>query len=147
MAEQKPDKLEREIEEILSKIEQFPKPESRRAMARRRALRRFGNAIAARQRAVVQQLSRVAVSQIMLLSFIMIVGSFFFRRVNPLAMQWVLYAGIVLFVSSFAIMIFTRSPTRGPEQRWRGRTLDHGAPSLLDRIRRWYGERGGRARR
>ena len=147
MAEQKPDKLEREIEEILSKIEQFPKPESRRAMARRRALRRFGNAIAARQRAVVQQLSRVAVSQIMLLSFIMIVGSFFFRRVNPLAMQWVLYAGIVLVVSSFAIMIFTRSPARGPEQRWRGRTLDHRAPSLLDRLRRGSGERGGRARR
>ena len=148
MAEQKPDKLEREIEEILSKIEQFPKPESRRAMARRRALRRFGNAIAARQRAVMRELGRISVSQLMLLSFIMIVGSFFFRRFNPLLMQWVLYAGIVLFTSSFAIMMFTRSPSgRGPEQRWRGRSLESRAPSALDRLRRWYGERGGRARR
>ncbi len=147
MAEQKPDKLEREIEEILSKIEQFPKPESRRAMARKRALRRFGDSIAARQRAVMRELGRISVSQLMLLSFIMIVGSFFFRRVNPLAMQWVLYAGIVLFVSSFAIMVFTRSPGRGSEQRWRGRSLEYRTPSLLDRMRRWYSERQGRARR
>lgn len=147
MAEQRPDKLEREIEEILSKIKQFPKPESRRAKVRRRALRRLGNAIADRQRAIARELSRVAISQLMLLSFIMIVGSFFFRRVNPLAMQWLLYAGIVLFVSSFAIMVFTRSPSRGPEQRWRGRNLEYRAPSLLDRLRRWYGERGGRTHR
>ena len=147
MAEQKPDKLEREIEEILSKIEQFPKPESRRAMARKRALRRFGNSIATRQRSVMRELSRISVSQLMLLSFIMIIGFFFFRRLNPLVMQWVLYAGIVLFVSSFAIMVFTRSPGGGTEQRWRGRSIEYREQSLLDRLRRWYGERGGHSRR
>jgi len=143
MAEHKPDKLEREIEEILNKIDHFPKPETRRAMARKRALRRLGNGIAERQRAVMRELGRISVSQLMLLSFVMIIGFFFFRRVSPLLMQWVLYAGIVLFVASFAIMVFTRSPSSGPEQRWRGRAIEYRSLSLLDRARRWYRSRGG----
>lgn len=147
MAEQKPDKLKHEIEEILNKIEHFPKPESHRARARRRALLRFGSAVSTGQQAVARQLGRISVSQLMLLSFIIIVGSVFFRRINPLAMQWVLYAGIVLFVSSFAIIIFTRSPRGRHQQRWRGRSVEYRAPSLLDRVRHWYRDRGGRARR
>ena len=147
MAEQDPDKLEREIKEILNQIEQFPKPASRRAMARRRALRHIGDSIASGHRAIAYKLSRIAISQLMLLSFIMILGSFFFRRMSPFATQWVLYAGIVLFVSSFAIMVVTHSPSHGTQQRWRGRSLEYRTPSLLDRLRHWYREHGFRARR
>ncbi len=144
MAEQDPDRLKDEIEEILNKIEHFPKPESPRARARRRALRRLADAVASAERAAARQLGRVSVSQLMLISFVLIIGSLFFRRIHPLAMQWVLYGGIVLFVSSFAILIFTRSPGGTHQQRWRGRSIEYRMPSLLERLRSWYRGRGHR---
>ena len=144
MAEKNPDRLKDEIEEILNKIEHFPKPESPRARTWRRALRQIGDRVSAAERAAARRLGGVSVSQLMLLSFIVIIGSLVFRRIHPLAMQWALYAGIVLFVSSFAILIFTASPRSRQQQRWRGRTIEYQTPNLMDRIRRWYRARGGR---
>jgi hypothetical protein len=140
------DRLEREIEEILDKIEQFPAPETRRARARRRWVRRLGTAISDRQRAVMRELSRISISQVMLTSFLMILGSFFFRRFSPLLTSWVLYAGVVLFISSFAIMVFGRRSTRSVEGRWRGRevTYHYSRVSLGQRVKRWWAARSTR---
>jgi len=135
------ERLEREINEILDKIEQFPPPETRRARARKRAVRRFGNAIAERQRAAARWLARISISQVMLVSFLMILGSFFFRRFSPLMMQWVLYAGVVLFVSAFAIMVFSRGRGSSSAQYWRGRPIDSRTEPLSSRVRRWWGSR------
>lgn len=140
------DRLEREIEEILDKIEQFPSPESRRARARKQAVRRFGSSIAERQRAFASKLGRIQMSQVMLASFLLILGGVFFRRYSPLLMQWVLYAGIILFVTSFAILMFTRrSSPSGPSsaERWRGREVRPGVQgaSVADRLRMWWRQR------
>ncbi len=143
------DRLEREIEEILDKIEQFPSPESRRARARKQAVRRFGSSIADRQRAFASKLGRIQMSQVMLASFLLILGGVFFRRYSPLLMQWVLYAGLILFVTSFAILMFTRrsSPSGSSgspsAERWRGREVrpaPQGA-SVADRLRMWWRQR------
>ena len=132
------DRLEREINEILNKIEQFPNAESRRTRARKRALRRLGNAIAERQRLLVRYISRISVSQVMLVAFLMILGAFFFRRFNPAVTQWVLYAGIVLLVTSFGIMVFSRrSRPSSPAAYWRGREISYDRPSFGTRLKRW----------
>ncbi len=137
------DRLEREIEEILSKIEHFPDAETRRTRARKRALRGFGGAIAERQRAFAKALGRISIGQVMLISFLMILAAFFFRGFGP--MSWLLYAGIILFVSSFAIMVFARGGgSRGTvEQRWRGREIRYSTrgTSLSQRLRRWWSSR------
>ncbi len=136
------DRLEREIEEILSKIEHFPDAETRRTRARRRALRGFGSAIADRQRAIAKSLGRISIGQVMLISFLMILGAFFLRGVGP--MSWLLYAGVILFVSSFTIMMFTRgSGGSSVEQRWRGREISYSTrgSSLAQRVRRWWASR------
>ena len=137
------DRLEREIEEILDKIEHFPTPESRRARARKRYLRQLGSSIGQRQRAIASQLGRISISQVLLISFLMILGSFFFRRFNPVLMQWALYAGIILFITSFAILMFSRGQsTPSSQQRWRGREIEAGyQASPLDRLRRWWDTR------
>ncbi len=137
------DRLEREIEEILDKIEHFPTPESRRARARKRFFRQLGSSIGRRQRAVATQLGRISISQVLLISFLMILGSFFFRRFNPVLMPWLLYAGIILFVTSFAILMFTRGQATSSQQRWRGREIEAGyrQPSPIDRLRRWWDTR------
>ncbi len=136
------DRLEREIEEILDKFEQFPGPAERQKRARRRLLRRFGSAIAAQQRAIASQLGRISVSQIMLASLLIVFGALFFRRLGPMV-QWVLWAGVALFVASFAIMLFSRRPPsrrRRPE-RWRGRAIEPAPqqyPTLLEQIKVWW---------
>jgi hypothetical protein len=134
------DRLEREINEILDNIERFPGPESRRARARKRAMRQVVNAIADAQRKFARRLARASMGQVMLAAFLMILGSFFFRRFNPLLMQWVLVAGIVLFISSFAIMVFAGG-IRGGNQYWRGRQISHRSPPLGQRLRRWFTSR------
>ena len=80
--------------------------------------------IADRQRAVMRELSRVSISQVMLASFLVILASFFFRRFNPLVRQWALSAGSVLFISSCAILMFSRGSSGSSVQtRWRGREI------------------------
>jgi hypothetical protein len=142
------DRLEREIDEILDKIEHFPTPESRRARVRKRYIRQIGASIGQRQRAIAAQLGRISISQVLLISFLMILGSFFFRRFNPILMNWILYAGVILFVTSFAIMMFSKRSATGvsPGQRWRGREIQEGyrQPSPLDQLRRWWDTRKAR---
>jgi len=139
------DRLEREIEEILDKIEHFPTPESRRARARKRYFRRLGASIGERQRAFASQLGRISISQVLLISFLMILGSLFLRRALGPATTWILVAGVILFVTSFAILVFSRGSGAGStsDQRWRGREIKSGypQPSPLDRLRRWWESR------
>ena len=142
------DRLEREIEEILDKIDKFPSPESRRARARKQAIRRFGGAIAERQRAFASKLGRIQMSQVMLASFLLILGALFFRRLGP-ASQWMLYAGIILFVTSFAVLMLTRrsSPSGASSQeRWRGRPVrpSQQSATLAERVQMWWRQRSRR---
>ncbi len=156
-----PDRLEREIEEILGKIENFPGPEARRA---RKAPRRpMPEAMVRRQKRIARELSRISISQVMLFAFLLILGSFFFRGFGPLAV-WALYAGIVLFVVSFGIMMLSNRGRlfRKQETVWRGRNVAYGpysrsssrrsvtgqsaTTSLLVRLRRWWAQRGNHPR-
>ena len=140
------DRLEREIEEILGRIEQLPPPESRARRAVRRNVRRVRLAIAERQRALARELSRISLSQMILVSFLMILGAFFFRRMSPLLMDWLMYGGVILFVVSFAVLMFgPRHVGSTYEQQWRGRTIRYQTgPSLSQRVARWWQSRTSR---
>ena len=118
------------------------------------------DAVTQRQKRVARSLSRVSVSQVMLFAFLLILGSFFFREFGPVA-SWAMYAGVVLFVVSFAIMMFGgRGRVTGRQETvWRGRNVSYGAyaraaaatrrsvtgqpagTSLLVRLRRWLSHR------
>jgi hypothetical protein len=137
------DRLEREINEILDKIERFPDPESRRARARRRFFRRAASGIADQQRAFIKRLSGIAVSQVMLVSFLLIIGSFFFGRFLGPAKSWLLLAGVILFFTSFGIMVFTRTGAT-QTQHWRGQDVTLRSVSLATRLRRWFTNRRAR---
>ena len=133
-----PDRLEREINEILNKIERFPAPDQRRKRAARRALRRFGSSIAQRQQAVARELSRISLPQLILLSFVLILASLFF----PVIRGWLLIAGAAIFIASFTLLMFGGGRKRSPSsQQWRGRTLHYERESLAGRLRRWFRER------
>ena len=144
-----PDRLQREIEEILGRIEQLPPPESCAKRAARRTLRRAGLAISERQRALARSLSHVSLSQMMLAAFVMILGAFFFQRLSPLAMIWLMYAGVILFVVSFTMLMFARGGRAAGEAKWRGqpvryRAVNPSGPTLPQRARRWWSVRSTR---
>ncbi len=138
--ERRQDRLEREINEILAHIDQFPPPERRWVRSGRRALRRLGDRVSAWQRSVMRAMSGVSLSQLMLLAFLMILGSMFFRRVVPLAWPWLMYGGIILFLVSFTLMFLGRSTDNSAAaQYWRGRRMQYTPqPSLMLRLRQWW---------
>lgn len=138
-----PDRLEREIQEILDKIEQLPAPKRRRASGLQRSLRRIGDGVSAWQRTVVQELSKISLSQLVLLSFLLILGAFLIRGLGPLG-AWLMIAGVVLLVASLALMVFGGGSRRTRTQQWRGRTISYSRDGLAQRIRRWFSNRSRR---
>jgi hypothetical protein len=135
------DRLQREIDEILSNIEQFPDAAQRKRRAQRRAFDDALTRASARQREWVRSLGRVSLSQLMLLSFLMILGAFFFRGIVPIAWPWVMYAGVILFIVSFGLMTLGggRNPIGPtPRQYWRGREVEYRPLTFSQRLRRWW---------
>src|SRR5690606_565947 len=106
--------------------------------------------VAGWQQGVARQLGRVSVSQIMLMSFLLILFAFFFcgRGIPAFLSSWILVAGVILFVSAFAVLLLGRGRGGGGgtvEQRWRGRTIEYRTgPTLGDRVRRWWTSRSRR---
>jgi hypothetical protein len=142
------DRLEREINEILSNIEQFPDADQRKQRARRRVVNSFANGISERQRTFMRRMSGVSLSQLMLLSFLIILGSMFFREIVRVSWPWMMYAGVMLFLASFALMVFggSRAGPAAPRQQqyWRGRPVSYRQDTLSRRLRRWFGRRSRR---
>jgi hypothetical protein len=130
------DRIEREIEEILNKLDHFPE-ESKTDRLRRRS----SDAAASFLRPFIEPLTRISLRHVMLAGIVMVVIAFFARGLGPL-MNWVLIAGLLLFLSAFALSFFNGGATKPPriEKRWRGRPMDleepH-PPSLGERFRAW----------
>ncbi len=95
------DKFEREIDEILSKIHDFPQ----RPPASRRAGNRLAQRITGLQRSLAVRLSRISVSQVMLTAMGLMVFSYFFKA--ALGELWVygLILGLILFFTAFALSL------------------------------------------
>lgn len=133
------DNIEREIEEILSQLDEFVPEEG---MARR-VRRRSSDWAANLNRAITSRLARVSLGQIMLVALALVLVSLLFWRVNPLLARWVIIAGLILFFTSF-ILSLRLGRGRNVQRRWRGQVIDISQPSLSERVRSWL--RGKRRR-
>ena len=134
---EQPDRLEREIDEILNKIEQFPTQKRPATQPVRNSIRRLGNTFFSRQHAVIRELSRVSLSQLVLLSFLLILGAFMIRGIGPIG-PWMMIAGVVMLVTSLALMLFGSSNSKSQSHQWRGRTIYYETDNLSQKIRRWF---------
>jgi hypothetical protein len=133
------DDIEREIKDILEKLDNFVPEES--------VASRFGKRTASwasdLQRAVVSRIAGISLSQVMLAALALIVLAWLFRYVNPGVARWAIIAGVILLVVSFVASLRS-SRAASNEKRWRGRVIDLSEPSLADRLRAWL--RRGRDR-
>ncbi|MDI6857646.1 MAG: hypothetical protein QME71_04935 [Dehalococcoidia bacterium] len=125
-----PDDLEREIEDILNRLDKFLPEES----AAQRLRKRVSNAFYRFQRNVAHLLSRISLGHLMIVSLLLVLFAFAFRW--SVMGRYALIAGLILLFSTIAISFFT-SRRAGPEKRWRGQPIDLSGPSLADRIKDW----------
>lgn len=126
------DKIQREIEDILNRLDGFVPEESVASRMRRRS----SDAAAAFGRAIIAPLARISLRQVMLTALVLVVLGFLAMRVHPLFGRWVLVGGVILLLTSFALSFLSRGPAK-TERRWRGRSMELDEPSLGDRLRAW----------
>ena len=128
------DKIQREIEDILARLDDFVPEESVADRMRRRS----SDAAGSFGRAVLEPFARISLRHVMLASIALILIGFVAGRATPVG-QWMLIGGVILFITTFALSFFARGggSTPAPEKRWRGRPMQLESRSLGNRFRAW----------
>jgi hypothetical protein len=143
------DRIEREIEEILKKIDDFvpEKPRSVRKRPAEKPAPAFENPsrqAAPRSGGSSGSLSRVSLNQVMGWSLIAVLVAFFLPIPGS---GWVILAALLVFGVAFLLSRMGGvggGGSRGVEKRWRGEPIDLSGPSFATRMRDWI---KGRRRR
>jgi hypothetical protein len=126
------DRIEREIEEILRKIDDFV-PDGGRP---RRQPSRKGN-----QRTNLAPglfgrfLSSISLSQVMLWSLLIFIAAWFLRGIPGAG--WVMVGAVIVFATAFVLQLTTPRAGRAPEKRWRGEPVSYHGPSWPARVKAW----------
>ena len=131
------DRIEREIEEILKKIDKLPEG-SRQPKARRPS----GNGPAKRSGGGSKWLSLVTMRKVMMWALVAVIVAFFMRGIP--GGYWLLIGAIIVFVTAFFLSTRGGPVVSAPEKRWRGQPLDLSEPGWPDRLKAWL---KGRKRR
>lgn len=148
MPQKPPDKVQREIEELLDKLDTFV-PEERLAekIRKRRKQQRADTGPGFLERAM-RRVSQVSLGQLMLAGLaLMLIGWLFDDALGSWA-TWVTLGGLGLTVIAFVLSVMSGGGTRTTvgarhvQKRWRGQIIEYSEPSRMDRIREWFRRRG-----
>ncbi len=113
------DRIQKEVDELLAKIERFPPP--------RPLSRRIGDAASSPFRALSRRLSglglpRISAGHVLLAAIIIIVIAYVAGGASSV-WNWVIVGGIALFIAAF-VMSLRRHSKPPTERYWRDRPLD-----------------------
>lgn len=151
-----PDKVQREIEELLGSLDSFV-PEERFASKirdRRRqqkAAQRTGPALTER---ISRRFARITLGHVMLAGLALFLIAYFFQ--DPLGgfTRWISIAGLLLTGTAFVLSIVNRGAgARTPlirtgsgrvRKSWRGQEIEYGEASFIDRLRDSFRRKGPR---
>ncbi len=128
------DKIQREIEDILNRLDTFLPEENVANKVRRRS----SDAASSFFHALIEPLAHISLRQVLLTALVLIVAGFFAGKAYPALGRWVLIGGVILLFTSFALSFFGRSSAPATEKRWRGQPMSLQSPSLGDRLRAWF---------
>jgi len=131
------DRLQKEIEELLSRLDTFPPRRSPVARARD-AIGRPLREAASWLRGL--RLPHVSPGHILLLAIAIMVVGYVAQPGGDSVTRYVIVGGIVLFIAAFVLSL-RRSADGGrpPEKRWRGEPMELGGPRTGGRRRSWWG--------
>ncbi len=113
-------KLERDIEEVLAKVDRFPPKRSLRSRIRRRvanAVGGVGEALSSIPR------PRISIGQVLLIAIAVIVVAYFGFRDSGIG-SVLIFGGILAFIAAFIFSLRRQSSSRQPEKTWRGQPMD-----------------------
>ncbi|MGD0116068.1 MAG: hypothetical protein ABSC13_08720 [Dehalococcoidia bacterium] len=130
------DQLQREIEDLLNKLDDFI-PEQK---ATTRLHKRLSDRIGGLERRLGSLFSRVSLGYLMIVSLVLIFVAFVFR--SSTVGQYSLFVGLGLLAVTIVISFVTNR--RAPEKRWRGQVVDLSQPGPLDRLQSWFKNRRNR---
>lgn len=126
-------RVRREIEEILGRLEEFVPEEPVATRVRRRS----SGVTSTFRRGLVAPLPRISSRQVMLTALALVVIAFIVMQVSPAFGRWVVIAGVALFLGSFVFSFFSGRKSSTTEKRWRGRPMELDEPSFGHRMRSW----------
>ncbi|HZU75477.1 MAG TPA: hypothetical protein VFA70_01860 [Dehalococcoidia bacterium] len=135
-----PDRFEREIDEILRKIDDFPQGAARR----RRSGNSLGHKIGGLQRSLAVRLSHISVAQVMLTSLGLMLISYLLKALWGELWVYGLTLGLILFFTAFALSFRNSSGGRSSQPYYRGRPRSYyesNGPTLPERLREWWRQR------
>lgn len=143
MPQKGPDKVQREIEELLDKLDNFVPEE--RLVSKIRNRRRAETGPGPVQR-LTARLAKLTLGHVMLAGMVLLLVGTFARGPLGGAATWVVVLGIVLTVGAFMFSLINGDSRRtiagrGPEKRWRGQVMDYSTPSATSRLRDWFRSR------
>ncbi|HWO94189.1 MAG TPA: hypothetical protein VNL92_05435 [Dehalococcoidia bacterium] len=129
------DRVEREIEDILRKIDDFPTEAARRRERRGREAPQ-----ASLGQRLARRIGRITPAQLMIASMVLVFAGFLI--VDPIeanVAKYMIIAGLILFFSSF-VLSFRPARRQQAPKRWRGRVIEPDRSSGRG-IRGWWGRR------
>ena len=124
------DRIEREIEEILRKIDNFVPERTRRPA------RKVGRPLATAQTWLTRRLARISLNQVMIWSLFVVIVSFFLRFPGA---YWITIGALIVLATAFLLSrLGTGATPRPPTQkRWRGQPMDLSEPGWPQRLKAW----------
>lgn len=122
-----PDRIQREVEELLAKLDTFPP----RRPVQMRVQDRFSRGF---QRLGGLRLPSLSAGHVLLIAIAVIVGAWVLLPDGSGLGRWIIAAGIVAFIGAFIVSL--RRQSRPPEKYWRDRPMDLRRSS--DARRSWW---------
>ncbi len=141
------DRIQREIEELLDKLDTFVPEERLASKIRNRNKRKSAEEGPNRLQRAISRVARVSLGQLILAGIALVLIGFFFRSPLGSAAAWVIGAGLVLAAVAFIMSLLTGGTSRTVsgrgtvEKRWRGQVIEYSEPSAANRIRDWLRSR------
>ncbi|MBI51818.1 MAG: hypothetical protein CL779_01185 [Chloroflexi bacterium] len=132
------EKLKKEIEDLLDEINDFPKNRKNIFIIFFSQLKNIITRILFTCILIPKNITkRISLNQLFLISVALIIISLFFRRVNPLFMQWLFILASILFIVSFAgLTLFQRENKK--EKYWRGRIIKYENDSFFKKLLKMF---------
>jgi hypothetical protein len=128
------DRFEREIDEILRKIDDFV-PDNGRPP---RQPRKVGHSLSGAQGWLGRLLASISLSKVMLWSLLIFLAAFFLRAIPGAG--WLMIGALIVFATAFVLQLTTPGARsrHSPEKRWRGQPINYSnGPNWPTRLKSW----------
>lgn len=136
-----PNRIEREIEEILTRLDEFVPDEPRTSRAKRRA----NSALAETTTRVRGRFSRVTGGHIVLAAALMLVATMLIP-LPPTLERWLVIGSVAVLFGSIILSIKPLRRRTPANRYWRGQVLEMRRLGPLTRLRMWWRRQRNRRR-